>query len=254
MELLLDIGNSYTTVGFHENGNFTLWRLGPSSFDSEDVLFSNLITLSTYANLNLLGISKLGISSVVPKNNFIVSQFSRKFLKIEPIFVSYDKKINNIAYLVDYPKQVGADRISNVIASKKDYGDNVIAIDFGTAITVDVLESGNFVGGAIVPGFNTAINSLFSKTANLPQVEIALLDYNIGKNTIDNIQIGTIKTILFGLDRLIKEIKNERKKNFYVVTTGGDAKFISNKFLNYNKYDPYLTLKGILYFLEEINV
>ncbi len=67
MELLLDIGNSYTTVGFHENGNFTLWRLGPSSFDSEDVLFSNLITLSTYANLNLLGISKLGISSVVPK-------------------------------------------------------------------------------------------------------------------------------------------------------------------------------------------
>ena len=119
MELLLDIGNSYTTVGFHENGNFTLWRLGPSSFDSEDVLFSNLITLSTYANLNLLGISKLGISSVVPKNNFIVSQFSRKFLKIEPIFVSSDKKINNIAYLVDYPKQVGADRISNVIASKK---------------------------------------------------------------------------------------------------------------------------------------
>ncbi len=68
-----------------------------------------------------------------------------------------------------------------LLLQKKDYGDNVIAIDFGTAITVDVLESGNFVGGAIVPGFNTAINSLFSKTANLPQVEIALLDYNIGK-------------------------------------------------------------------------
>jgi type III pantothenate kinase len=252
MDLLLDIGNSYTTVGVHENGNFTLWRLGPSSFDSEDVLFANLLTLSTYANLNLSEISKVGVSSVVPKNNFIVDKFALKYLKIEPIFVSSDKKVNNIAYLVDYPKQVGADRISNVIASKKDYGDDVIAIDFGTAITVDILENGNFIGGAIIPGFNTAINSLFSKTANLPQVEITLLDYNIGKNTIDNIQIGTIKTILFGLDRLINEIKSERKKNFYVVTTGGDAKFLSNKFFSYDKYDPYLTLKGILYYLEEI--
>lgn len=254
MDLLLDIGNSYTTVGYHNKGNFTIWRLGPSSFESEDMLFVNLFTLSKQSDINLFETSRIGISSVVPKNNFIVSQFSLKYLKMTPTFVSSNQKINNIAYLVDYPKEVGADRVSNIIASKHEYGDNVIAVDFGTAITVDVIENGNFIGGAIIPGFNTAINSLFSKTAKLPQVEISLLDYNIGKNTIDNIQIGIVKTTLYGLDRLLNEIKKERKKNFYIVTTGGDAKFLSRKFLNFDKYDPYLTLKGILYYLEEINV
>ncbi|PNR92810.1 type III pantothenate kinase [Petrotoga sp. 9PWA.NaAc.5.4] len=250
MELLFDVGNSYTIVGIHNVDKFFTWRLGPSILESEDILFANLSKLVEYSKLDINNIKEIGISSVVPKVNFILEQFSNKYFNIEPIFVSSEHKVYNIGYLVDYPKEIGADRLSNVIASKVDYGDNVIAVDFGTAITVDVLEGGNFVGGAIIPGFRTAINALFSKTAKLPEVDLIPVNYNLGKNTIDNIQIGVVKTTLFGIEKLIQEIKNERKQDFFVVVTGGDAKFL--KFSFFDKYDSNLTLKGIKYYMKEV--
>lgn len=252
MEILFDVGNSYTMVGVHEDGKFLTWRIGPSSFESEDVLFVVISNLLYRTNVDLNKITLAGISSVVPNVNFILEQMLKKYFNVESVFVSTNNKINNIAYLVDYPKEIGADRICNVIACKEEYGDNVIALDFGTAITVDVLEGGNFVGGAIIPGFKTAISSLFSRTAQLPKVEIKVPEYHLGKNTVDNIQIGVIKTTLYGIERLIYEIKQERKRDFVVVATGGDTSFISTKTSIFKHYDPYLTLKGILYYSREI--
>jgi len=252
MEILFDVGNSYTMVGIHEDGKFLTWRIGPSSFESEDVLFVVILNLLNRTNVDLNKITLAGISSVVPNVNFILEQMLKKYFNVETIFVSTNNKINNIAYLVDYPKEIGADRICNVIACKEEYGDNVISLDFGTAITVDVLEGGNFVGGAIIPGFKTAIGALFSKTAQLPKVEIKVPEYHLGKNTIDNIQIGVIKTTLYGIERLIHEIRQERNRDFVVVATGGDTSFISTKTSIFKHYDPYLTLKGILYYSREI--
>jgi type III pantothenate kinase len=252
MEILFDVGNSYTMVGVHEDGKFLTWRIGPSSFESEDVLFVVISNLLYRTNVDLNKITLAGISSVVPNVNFILEQMLKKYFNVESIFVSAKNKINNIAYLVDYPKEIGADRICNVIACKEEYGDNVIALDFGTAITVDVLEGGNFVGGAIIPGFKASISALFSRTAQLPKVEIKVPEYHLGKNTVDNIQIGVIKTTLYGIERLIYEIKQERKRDFVVVATGGDTSFISTKTSIFKHYDPYLTLKGILYYSREI--
>ncbi|PNR97857.1 pantothenate kinase [Petrotoga mexicana DSM 14811] len=252
MELLFDVGNSYTMAGIHEDGKFLTWRIGPSSFESEDGLFVVISNLLNRANVDLKRITLAGISSVVPNVNFILEQMLKKYFNVETIFVTTKNKINNIGYLVDYPNEIGADRICNVIACKEEYGDHVIALDFGTAITVDVLEGGNFVGGAIIPGFKTAISALFSRTAQLPKVEIKVPEYHLGKNTVDNIQIGVIKTTLYGIERLIHEIKRERNKDFVVVATGGDMSFLSSKVSIFKHYDPYLTLKGILYYSREI--
>jgi len=92
--------------------------------------------------------------------------------------------------------------------------------------------------------------ALFSKTAKLPQVELKFLDYSVGKNTIDNIQIGIIKTVVYGIQQLLKDIEKEYKRKFEIVITGGIGKSLQGVIREFNNYDPYLTLKGLNVFYD----
>ncbi|WGS65481.1 type III pantothenate kinase [Marinitoga aeolica] len=249
MRLLFDVGNTHIVVGIYEEKILHTWRIGTKSFETEDELYSHLFPLFNRENIKEKDIDSVVISSVVPSVNYILAKFAQKYYKSDAIFVN-SQYLNSIELKVDYPNEVGADRIANILALKKYYGENAIAIDFGTAITIDVLYEGNFIGGAIIPGINTQMMALFSKTAKLPQVELEFLDYSVGKNTIDNIQIGIIKTVVYGIQQLLKDIESEYKKEFKIVITGGIGKSLKGIIPEFNHYDPYLTLKGLNTFYE----
>ena len=250
MELLCDIGNTNTVVGLHQADNtFKIWRMSTKNFATEDEVFSLLYTLFQVAGVHLEDITELGVASVVPSVNYIFTKLGEKYFKKQAVFVNPYTRIFDIEYKADYPQEIGPDRIANVIAAKKEYGDNVIAIDFGTAITIDVLQHGDFTGGAILPGFRMAMMALFANTAQLPQVELQIPRYSVGTNTIDNIQIGVLKIAILGIERLIEEIKQETGGEFRVISTGGMGKTLKGSSYIFNTYDPDLTLKGILYFL-----
>lgn len=250
MELVFDIGNTHTVIGIHfPDHRFHIWRTGTKSFDTEDELFVQLYTLFQFSGIGIEEIDMVGVASVVPTVNYTLMKLGQKYFKTETVFVNPNTCIFDIAYQVDYPQQIGADRLANVIAARKEYGENVIAVDFGTAITIDVLQGGNFTGGAILPGFTTAMLALFSNTAQLPQVELTIPPHNIGTNTIDNIQIGILKIPLLGIERLIAEIETETSAEYTIVCTGGTGKFLQGWSDLIHYYDPDLTLKGIRYFL-----
>ena len=250
MELLFDIGNTHTVIGLHsQNNHFKIWRTGTKSFETEDELFSHLYTLFHFSEIKIEEIDMVGVASVVPSVNYMLTKLGKKYFNTSTTFVSPKARVLDIEYLVDYPQEIGADRLANVIASKKDYGDNVIAIDFGTAITIDILQNGNFTGGAILPGFNMSMLALFSNTAQLPQVELYIPDHSVGTNTIDNIQIGILKIPILGIERLIDEIKAETATDYTLVCTGGIGKLLQGSSKIFKHYDPDLTLKGIRYFL-----
>ncbi|MDO7977650.1 type III pantothenate kinase [Oceanotoga teriensis] len=250
MELLFDIGNSHTVLGVKNNNNFTTWRIGTKSFETEDELFSIIKILFDNKNIKIDTIKDIGISNVVPSKAYILEKFSKKYFSLDSIFVSPFQNVYNIKYMADYPAQIGADRISNVIASKLEYGQNCITLDFGTAITLDVLKNGNFVGGSITPGFKTSMMALFSNTAQVPQIELNIPDYNYGTNTDDNVQIGIIKTILYGLETLIEKIKEQDSINYKIITTGGMAKNLKTNSYIFKNFDENLTLKGISYYMK----
>jgi len=250
MELLFDIGNSHTVIGLHtENSHFKIWRIGTKSFETEDELFSKIYTLFQVDGIRKEEISDIGVSSVVPPVNYIFAKLGEKYFGRATQFVTPDAHVFDIGYRVDYPQEIGADRLANVFAARKIYGENVIVIDHGTAITIDVLHRGNFTGGAILPGFRTAMLALFSNTAQLPQVELKIPNYSVGTNTTDNIQIGILKITILGIERLIEEIRKETATDFTIVSTGGIGKFLQGSSYIFDTYDPDLTLKGILYFL-----
>ncbi len=251
MELLCKVGNTHTVIGIHhQNDTFTLWRMDTKNLATEDEIFSHLYTLFQFAGINLSHITQIGAASVVPSVNYSLQRLGEKYFQTQTVFVNCDARIFDIAYQVDYPQEIGTDRIANVIAAKKEYGDQVIVVDFGTAITFDVVQQGNFVGGAILPGFQTAMMALFSNTAQLPQVELRIPDHLIGVNTIDNIQIGVLKIPILGIERLIEEIKQASPIDYIIVCTGGIGKFLTGSSWLFDRYDADLTLKGIRYFLQ----
>ncbi len=250
MELVFDIGNTHTVIGVYlAQDAFKIWRIGTKSFETEDELFAKLYTLFQMSNVNYEEITDIGVASVVPSVNYILSKLGEKFWGIRTRFVNVDDNIFDIAYKADYPQEIGPDRLANVIAARKLYGENVITIDFGTAITIDILEQGDFTGGAILPGFRMSMLALFSNTAQLPQVELVIPEHSVGTNTIDNIQIGILKITILGIERLIEEITQETSTVYRIVCTGGVGEFLQGSSYLFTTYEPDLTLKGILYFL-----
>jgi type III pantothenate kinase len=186
----------------------------------------------------------LVLSSVVPPK-------TRLFQKMAPrrIHLLTGKTAKGIE--IDYPKppQIGPDRIANAIAVRHLYGLPAIVIDFGTAVTFDVVTShGAYAGGVIAPGLNAMTQYLHEKTALLPSIEIKKPKRAIGKSTTEAMLSGTV----YGYRGLVKEIllqlKKELKGTPKVIATGGQAAVVTNGLTEIQKIDPLLTLEGLRLF------
>ena len=82
------------------------------------------------------------------------------------------------------PAKLGQDRLINASAAFDLYKTSLIIIDCGTATTLDVVTAeGVFRGGIICPGLLISAEVLFSKAAQLFQVNLEMPDNIIGKNT-----------------------------------------------------------------------
>ena len=134
---------------------------------------------------------------------------------------------------IDYPKpnSIGPDRLANAVAARKRFGAPVVVVDFGTAVTFDVVNrAGNYAGGIIAPGLAAMTDYLHEKTALLPRIKIREVKTTIGKSTEQAMLIGAVHGYRGLVRELIAELKRElRVKKLPVVATGGYAKLIAAK-------------------------
>lgn len=248
MILLFDVGNTHTTVALTDDGkSFNIKRISTNSIQTEDELF--VLLKNFYEHLY----DTVVVSSVVPNLNYVFEFFSEKYIDKKAIFVRASN-YKDIDWNVKMPDEIGADRVADVIAAKKDYGENAIIVDFGTAITIEVLKDNKYEGGVIIPGFNMMINALFKGTAKLPKVELKPYNGFVGKDTESNIRIGVINTVLGGIEYTIEKIKEEYKfdSDTPIIFTGGQSKLIKS-YVSWNVlFDIELGLRGIYYFYESI--
>ena len=150
---------------------------------------------------------------------------------------------------IDYPKpnSIGPDRLANAVAAKFHFGAPVVVVDFGTAVTFDVVNAkSNYVGGIIAPGLAVMTNYLHEKTALLPKIEIREIKTVIGKSTEQAMLVGAVHGYRGLVRNLIAELKLElRAKKMPVVATGGYAKLIAAKLPEISAVEPNLTLEGL---------
>ena len=133
------------------------------------------------------------------------------------------------------------------MAARKRFGAPVVVVDFGTAVTFDVVNAkGNYVGGIIAPGLAAMTDYLHEKTALLPRIQIREIKNAIGKSTEAAMLAGAVHGYRGLVRGLIGELKRELKvKNLPVVATGGYAKLIAARLPEISAVAPDLTLEGL---------
>jgi type III pantothenate kinase len=252
MLLTIDVGNTNTVLGvFRGEELIANWRLTTAraqTVDEYGVLARNLFSL---AGLNQEMITGVIISSVVPPVNWTLAEMSRVYFDKKALFVEMGVK-TGLSVHVDNPSEVGADRIVNGVAAFHKYGGPCIVVDFGTAITFDVISAKcEFLGGVIAPGIGIASDALFSRTARLPRVEIKDPGKVIGTNTVTNIQAGLYYGSVDMVDGILARIKSEMKSDPAVVATGGQAHLVARGSKHIRHVDEFLTLTGLRYVWEK---
>jgi type III pantothenate kinase len=246
MLLTIDVGNTNTVLGvFRGEDLIANWRLTTArqqTVDEYGVLTRNLFTL---AGLDRDAIGGVIISSVVPPVNWTLGEMARIYFGQKALFVEAGVK-TGMSVLVDNPLEVGADRIVNGVAAFHKYGGPCIVVDFGTAITFDVIsERCEYLGGVIAPGLGITSEALFARTAKLPRVEIKDPGKVIGTNTITHIQAGLYYGAVDMVDGMLTRIKAEMRKDATVVATGGQAKLVARGSKHIQHTDEFLNLTGL---------
>ena len=230
--LAIDIGNTTITCGIFKD------EILSSRND-----FKKFVDFEKYLIKNIKYIDKVLLSSVVPEKT---QQCKQIITNIELIII--DSALSNLPLLVETPESVGADRLCNIKAAIELYELPCIVIDFGTAITYDVVNNNKeFIGGVIAPGVETSAEYLINKAALLTSPELKFPNKVIGINTIQNIQSGIMFGAIDQVYGMINRITKETKLDYSIILTGGISKKISTQFSQKHIVDINLTLKGILF-------
>lgn len=256
MLFVIDIGNSHTVTGLYDNDQLIAqWRLKSDRARTADELTIRYHTLFGIAGISPARVTNVVIASVVPRLETswikMCANYFSSSLQAPPFVVNHKSVSELITIDIDNPAEVGADRLVNGIAAWHEYKQDLIVIDFGTAITFDCVSYDcRYLGGMILPGIALSLEALGAKTAKLPQIDISSSpEAIIGKNTVDAMHSGTVYgygAMITGISEKIREemIGNSRK-DLKIIATGGIAEIIAPYSPLIDVVDPLLTLNGL---------
>jgi type III pantothenate kinase len=244
--LAIDIGNTNIALGMFRDGNLVQrWRISTQqqrTADEYEVLINHLFGNSEIKPEDVGGVI---ISSVVPKVLVMLRDSLKKFFDVKPMVLGEDIEAP-VKNLYDNPRQVGQDRLVNAVAAFRRYGGPCIVVDFGTAVTFDVVsENGEYLGGIIVPGIEISLDALCERAALLPKIELARPKSLIGKDTVESMRSGILYGYAALTDGLIEKLQEDLKCAVFVVVTGGHAPVIAGYLKRANEVNTDLTLEGL---------
>jgi type III pantothenate kinase len=242
----IDAGNSNVVVGVFQQGTLTYaWRFATDADRMQDEWWAMLKPLSENDHVSLSEASGAIISSVVPRLTPKMVSMVRERLQIDPIVISHELDLG-IGIHMDNPAEVGADRLVNSIAVQHLYHAPAIVVDFGTATTFDIVsKSGDYVGGAIAPGVQLALDALTSRAARLSAIELKVPDHAIGKNTVVGVQSGTVLGYVELVNGMLDRISDELDGDPAIIATGGLGQLFHEHCPRIIAWEPDLTLIGL---------
>ena len=169
-----------------------------------------------------------------------------KYFGLEPLVVDYHIK-SNIIIDMKNPAELASDRLVKMVAAYETYGGPVMVVDYGTATTYDVVDgAGRFVTGITAPGVTVCAESLSSKTAQLPEIEIKRPQSIFCRDIVSCIQAGVYYGHVGEAKYLIERVKRElHLPDMKVVATGGLAHVINEGNDLFDVIDATLTIRGL---------
>ena len=246
MIIAVDIGNSSISIGYFSSQGLMVQKIPThplrSPFEYRKMM-RDFVQENNIENGRVAGI----ISSVVsghtePLKEALegISETGREAL----VVVSHE--LAGIGYRIPHPEELGTDRIANAVAAFSLVRRPVIAVDFGTATTISVVDSeGNYRGGSILPGIGLMNEALGMKTSRLRKVDLAPPGKSLGSDTAGCILSGLFIGTAGAVERIISEIEGETGVSYDVVLTGGFSRMMDSFIRRPHTVSADLTLEGL---------
>jgi type III pantothenate kinase len=243
MLLAIDIGNTNIAFGVFKGSKIIKRFLVPTK---------NYNIFSLKRKLNKLFIDDVIVSSVVPHSCRVLEKDLKTLFSRKPYILGKNITVP-IKNLYRKPRQVGQDRLVNAYAGIQLFGAPLIVVDFGTAITFDVVSrKEEYLGGLILPGLSISLEALSQKTALLPKIKLAQPTELIGQDTQNSMLSGIIYGFAALTDELVQKIKKKIGDSAKVIGTGGNINLIAQYCKSFDKIDSDLTLKGLYMIYNDI--
>jgi type III pantothenate kinase len=247
MLLALDVGNTNVTIGVYEGDSIrATWRLATDIERLADEYAVIILGLLRNEGIGPTAIHGAVMANVVPDLARVFEQLCERYFGTTPLIIGTGTR-TGVKVLYENPREVGADRIVDVVAALKLYGPPpLIIVDFGTATVFDAVSAeGDYLGGAIAPGIGIASEALFERAAKLYRVELEAPKSAIGKNTVGAIQSGTLYGYVGLVEGMVARFRAELGGKARVVATGGWAPLLAKETRVFDAVDPNLTLAGL---------
>lgn len=246
MLLAVDVGNTNVKLGVYQERRLVAsWRLTTRREQTADEYGVFTQTMLRTHGLEPERLTDVAVSSTVPAVQRTLEEMAQRYFGVAPFVVNPGVNVD-LPMRVDYPREVGPDRVVKVVAAVELYGPPLIIIDFGTATTFEcVSPAGEFIGGAIAPGIATAAEALTARAARLFRVDLLRPPAAIGRNTVTNIQSGIVYGYAGLVDGLVARMRAEMEGEPKVVATGGLVSLMDGLARTIDLVNPHLTLEGL---------
>lgn len=246
MLLVIDVDNTSVALGVFEGQTLrATWRLTSDvhrTADEYSVLFQNVLP---WEGIELDDVNESIIGCVVPSLVHTMIEVCERCFGHTPLLVGAGVK-TGLRIQNEQPREVGADRIANAVATVRMYGGPAIIVDFGTATTFDAVSTdGGYLGGAIAPGIDISAEALSQRAAKLPAVELVRPRTAIGRNTVAAMQSGIFFGYVGLVDGIVSRMKAELGSPARVIATGTFAELIAPDSATIEVVDHTLTLSGL---------
>jgi len=237
--LLIDIGNTNTHLGLASEKRVR---------KQADVPTPHAVRGDKWLR-RFLGVTHIDgcmIASVVPKATSAISRLVLRHSGTQALNLRHSLDLG-IGVRYPNPRQIGADRLANAAALSTLYGAPGVVVDFGTAVTFDIVNAHReYIGGVIAPGLAAMTTYLHERTALLPAIQIREPRSVIGKNTVEAMLAGAVHGYRGLIREILAELKHElRAPRLHVVATGGYAELIAQRLPEIQAVNQMLTLEGL---------
>jgi len=241
MIFLLDIGNTNTHLGLANAARVLKQKNIPTSS-----WFNGTAAKSIADFVGKSCLDGAALCSVVPRATPRVRKTLQRLWQL-PLLELTPKTLRGVGINYPKPSTIGPDRLANAVAVRHRFGAPSVVVDFGTAVTFDVVDrSGNYVGGIIAPGIAAMTEYLHEKTALLPRIKIREITTAIGKSTEQAMLVGAVHGYRGLIHELLIQLKRQLKTSkLPVIATGGYADLIASKLPEITAIDSMLTLEGL---------
>jgi type III pantothenate kinase len=243
--LVVDVGNTQTHLGTYDGAELAQhWRFATVREWTADELGIALRNLLALRGLSFDDLDASIVSATVPQLRQEWTAMASRYLGHEMLLVGPGLR-TGMPIRYDNPREIGPDRLVNAVAGYDRAGGAVVIVDFGTAVTHDVVSAGGeYLGGVIFPGVEISLEALAERAAALPRIDLAPPRALIGKTTVDAIRAGTLYGFAGMVDGIIGRL-HEELGEFRTLATGGLAGAVVPHCRTIDEADDLLTLHGL---------